>query len=44
MIFWNSKIAVNTTGAAFGAFVNFETFVFQADTATVDVEYLVAQV
>ena len=44
MVFWNANIETNQTGAAFGAFVNFETFAFQADTAPVDVEYLVAQV
>lgn len=44
MIFWNTKIETNTTAAAFGAFVDFDTFAFQADTASVDLEYLVAQV
>lgn len=40
MILWNSKMEVNTTEAAFGAYVDFEDVSIQADTATVDVEYL----
>jgi len=44
MIFYNSKMEVNTTAAAFGAFVDFDTFAMQANSADVDVEYLVAQV
>lgn len=44
MIFWNSKLEVNTTQAAFGAFVDFDTVTMQADTAPVDVEYLAVQI
>lgn len=44
MIFWNSKLEVNTTEAAFGAFVDFDNVFLQADTGTVDVEYLAIEV
>ena len=44
MILWNSKLEVNTTEAAFGAFVDYDTVSVQADTATVDVEFLAIQI
>ena len=44
MILWNSKLEVNTTEAAFGAFVDFDTVSIQADTAEVDIEYLAVQI
>lgn len=44
MIFWNSKLEANTTEAAFGAFVDFDTVSLQADTAEVDIEYLAVQI
>ena len=40
MCFWNSKLEVNTTAAAFGAFVDWDTVAVQANTAAVDLEYL----
>ncbi len=40
MCFWNDRIEVNTTAAAFGAFVGWDTIAVQADTASVDLEYL----
>lgn len=44
MVLWNKKIEVNTTEAAFTAFVDFDTVSMQADTATVDIEYLAVQI
>lgn len=44
MILWNKKIETNTTEAAFGAFVDFDTVSVQADTAIVDLEFLAIQV
>lgn len=44
MILWNSKMEVNTTEAAFGAFVDFNTVAMQADTAIVDIEYLAIKI
>lgn len=44
MVFWNSKLEVNTTEAAFGAFVDFDNVFLQADTASVDIEYLAIEV
>lgn len=44
MIFWNKNIEVNTTQAAFAAFVNADTVSAQSDTAAVDIEYLIAKV
>lgn len=38
MILNNSSVEVNTTGAAFGAFVTLDTVAVQADTAAVDLE------
>ena len=40
MILNNSSVEVNTTGAAFGAFVTLDTVAVQADTAGIDVELL----
>jgi len=44
MILWNKKLEVNTTEAAFSAFVDFDTVYVQADTAVVDVEYLAVEI
>ena len=44
MILWNSKLEVNTTEAAFGAFVDFDTVSMQADSSEVDIEYLAVQI
>ncbi len=44
MIFWNSKMEVNTTAAAFGAFIDWDTIAAQADTATVDLEYIALEI
>ncbi len=44
MILWNSNIEVNTTGAAFGAFVALDTVAVQADTAPVDIEILAIKI
>lgn len=44
MILWAKEIEVNTTGAAFGAFVNLDTVAVQADTADVDVEFLAIKI
>jgi|2_EtaG_2_1085320.scaffolds.fasta_scaffold23385_2 hypothetical protein len=44
MILWNKKLEVNTTEAAFSAFVDFDTVYVQADTAAVDVEYLAVEI
>lgn len=44
MMLWNSKLEVNTTEAAFGAFVDFDNVSLQADTAAVDIEYLAIEV
>lgn len=44
MMLWNSKLEVNTTEAAFGAFVDFDTVSMQADTASVDIEYIAIEV
>ena len=44
MILWNKKMDVNTTEAAFAAFVDLDTVYVQADTAAVDVEYLAVQI
>lgn len=44
MMLWNSKLEVNTTEAAFGAFVDFDNVSMQADTATVDIEYIAIEV
>lgn len=44
MILWNERIEVNTTEAAFGAFVDFDTVSMQADTAEVDIEYLAIKI
>lgn len=44
MILWNSNMEVNTTGAAFGAFVTLDTVAVQADTAPVDIEMLAIKI
>ncbi len=44
MIFWDKEFEVNTTQAVFGAFVNADTVAAQADTAAVDIEYLICKV
>lgn len=44
MIFWNANLEVNTTEAAFGAFVTPDMISAQADTASVDLEYAIYQV
>ena len=44
MILWNKKLEVNTTEAAFSAFVDFDTVYVQAATAAVDVEYLAVEI
>lgn len=44
MILWNSSMEVNTTGAAFGAFVTLDTVALQADTSPVDVEFLAVKI
>ncbi len=44
MCFWNSKMEVNTTAAAFGAFIDWDTIAVQADTASVDLEYLAVKI
>lgn len=44
MILWTKEIEVNTTGAAFAAFVNLDTVAVQADTADIDVEFLAIKV
>lgn len=44
MILWNSNVEVNTTGAAFGAFVTLDTVAVQADTAAVDIEMLAIKI
>ena len=44
MFFWNAKIEVNTTEAAFGAFVTPDMISAQADTAEVDLEYAIYKV
>ena len=44
MILWNSDMEVNTTGAAFGAFVTLDTVAVQADTSAVDVEFLAIKI
>jgi len=44
MILWTKEVEVNTTGAAFTAFVNLDTVAVQADTADVDVEFLAIKI
>jgi len=44
MILWNKKMEVNTTEAAFSAFVDFDMVSMQADTAAVDIEYLAVKI
>lgn len=44
MILWNKKMETNITEAAFGSFVDFDTVSVQADTATVDLEFLAVQI
>jgi len=44
MTFWNSKISVSATAAAFAAFQDYDSVAMQANTAAVDIEYLVAKV
>jgi len=44
MVLWNKKIEVNTAEGAFAAFVDFDTVSMQADTASVDIEYLAVKI
>ena len=44
MLLWNSRIETNITGAAFTAFVTWDTIAVQADTSAVDLEIVAVAV